>query len=81
MKKVLTSLGLESVNAGTWLGAGGLSDSSAPLIESVNPADGRKIAAVRSTTRAEYEQVLRAARTSFSPGARCRRRCVAMRCG
>ncbi len=65
MKKVLTSLGLDSVNAGSWLGADSLSDSSAPLIESVNPADGRKIAAVRSTTRAEYEQVLAAARSSF----------------
>jgi aldehyde dehydrogenase (NAD+) len=65
MKKILAELGLEAVNAGTWLGAESLSTGSAPLIESVNPADGRKIASVRSTTRAEYNRVLEAARASF----------------
>ncbi len=65
MKSILESVGLDAVNAGTWLGATSLMDDSAPRIESVNPATGETIASVRATTKAEYEQVMGAAREAF----------------
>ncbi|HEX5788663.1 MAG TPA: aldehyde dehydrogenase family protein [Woeseiaceae bacterium] len=65
MKEILASLGLEAVNAGTWLGADALATADAPLIESVNPATGRKIGAVRATTADEYDRVMTAAREAF----------------
>jgi aldehyde dehydrogenase (NAD+) len=65
MKQILDSLGLEAINPGTWLGAESSEDSNANIIESVNPATGEVIASVRSTTPAEYERVLTAARASF----------------
>jgi aldehyde dehydrogenase (NAD+) len=65
MKQVLKNLGLDAVNAGTWLGAKALETASAPLIESINPANGEVIAGVRSTTSGEYEKMLVSARESF----------------
>ncbi|MEQ9562840.1 MAG: aldehyde dehydrogenase family protein, partial [Woeseiaceae bacterium] len=65
MKQVLKDLGLDAVNAGTWLGANALETAAAPLIESINPANGEVIASVRSTTSGEYEKMLVAARESF----------------
>jgi aldehyde dehydrogenase (NAD+) len=65
MSSVLKKLGLQSVNAGTWIGAKALQTKSAPLIESVNPATGKVIASVRSTTAAEYEKLVVAARKAF----------------
>jgi aldehyde dehydrogenase (NAD+) len=65
MKNILQSLGLETSNPGTWLGAESSIDKSAPLIESVNPATGAVIASVRSTSAAEYERVVNLARESF----------------
>ncbi len=59
---LLNSLGLGPVNAGTWSGAGGwLDDASARIIESINPTTGEVIARVRSTTPAQYEQVMASA--------------------
>ncbi len=59
---LLQSLGLAQVNAGTWSGAGGwLDDASAKVIDSINPSTGAVIARVRSTTPAQYEQVLASA--------------------
>ncbi len=59
---LLKSLGLAQVNAGTWSGAGGwLDDPSAKVIESINPTTGEVIARVRSTTPAQYEQVMASA--------------------
>jgi len=59
---LLKSLGLSEVNAGTWSGQGGwLDDTHAKLIESVNPTTGGVIARVRSTTPAQYEQVMASA--------------------
>ena len=65
MKKILDTLGLETVNNGTWLGAESTGDDSGSIIESVNPATGEVIGSVRSTTAAEYEKVVTAARASF----------------
>ena len=59
---LLKDLGLKQTNAGTWSGAGGwLDDPSARVIESINPTTGEVIARVRSTTPAQYEQVMASA--------------------
>lgn len=65
MKKILESLGLDSVNAGTWSGANCLGEGDSPLIDSINPATGELIASVRSTSAAEYEAVVSNAREAF----------------
>jgi aldehyde dehydrogenase (NAD+) len=58
----LESLGLKDVNAGTWSGSHGWStDTSGPLIESINPATGQRLAQVRGATPADYEHVMGAA--------------------
>jgi aldehyde dehydrogenase (NAD+) len=58
----LESLGLKDVNAGTWSGSHGWStDSTGPLIESINPATGQRLAQVRGATPADYEHVMSAA--------------------
>jgi aldehyde dehydrogenase (NAD+) len=65
MNKILKSLDLEAVNAGTWFGSEASEDSSAALIESINPSTGEVIASVRSTSPAEYERVIKMAQESF----------------
>jgi len=65
MKQILDSLGLEALNPGTWLGAESTEDSNGDIIESISPATGEIIGTVRSTTPAEYEKVIAAARASF----------------
>jgi aldehyde dehydrogenase (NAD+) len=66
MKEILEKLGIEAVNPGTWLGNEFLEDSSAALIESINPSTGDVIASVRSTTPAEYDEVVRRAQEAFA---------------
>lgn len=65
MKQILQQLRLDSINDGTWIGARSTHDSDAQLIESVNPANNEIIASVRSTTVAEYEDVVAAAQAAF----------------
>jgi len=65
MKKILDSLGLEAINAGTWYGSESSEDSSAELIESINPANGEVIASVRSTNAEEFEALIQKAQESF----------------
>ena len=65
MKEILTKLGLDEINAGTWSGAESSASDDAPLIESVNPANGEVIASVRSTTAEEYDKLVNNARASF----------------
>src|SRR5210317_1201147 len=65
MKKILESLGLEATNPGTWFGSDSSEDASAPLIESINPANGELIASVRSTTPLEYDRLVNLARDAF----------------
>jgi aldehyde dehydrogenase (NAD+) len=65
MNQILSKLGLGDVNAGTWSGADSSESKNAPLIESVNPANGEVIASVRSTTAEEYDNLVNAAREAF----------------
>jgi aldehyde dehydrogenase (NAD+) len=65
MKKILDSLGLADSNPGTWFGSDGSEDTSAPLIASINPANGELIASVRSTTPVEYDRLVNLAKDSF----------------
>jgi aldehyde dehydrogenase (NAD+) len=65
MQDILNRLGLSDTNPGTWLGSTSLEDNSAKLIESINPSNGELIAGVRSTTAAEYEQLVTQAREAF----------------
>ena len=65
MQAVLEQLGLSAVNDGTWFGATSSADAAAPLIESYNPATDELIASVRSTTMAQYEDVIAKAQESF----------------
>ena len=65
MQDILKRLGLSATNPGTWLGATALEDENAALIESVNPANGEVIASVRTSTPAEYEQIISQARDAF----------------
>ena len=65
MKKILDNLGLEATNAGTWYGHESSEDTSAALIDSINPATGETIASVRSSTADEYERLVGMAQESF----------------
>jgi aldehyde dehydrogenase (NAD+) len=63
MNPLLQDLGLAAVNSGTWASDGGwLEDTAAPVVESVNPATGQAVGAVRATTPAQYERVMASAR-------------------
>ena len=66
MKDILDQLGLGAVNDGTWIGGTSSADDSAGLIESINPATNEVIASVRSTSQAEYEQVIATAEANFA---------------
>src|ERR1700722_19299480 len=58
----LESLELEDINAGAWSGSHGWStDTTGPLIDSINPATGQRLAQVRGATSADYEHVMNAA--------------------
>ncbi len=56
------ALGLRDINPGSWSGSHGWStQSDGPLIESINPATGKRLAQVRGATAADYEHVMTAA--------------------
>src|SRR5258708_27078756 len=60
--KPLESLGLGNINAGVWSGSHGWSsDTTGPLIDSINPANAQRLAQVRGATLADYEHVMTAA--------------------
>jgi L-aminoadipate-semialdehyde dehydrogenase len=65
MNDILSRLGLEEINAGTWSAAQSSASDDARLIESVNPASGEVIASVRSTTAEEYDELVKDARAAF----------------
>jgi len=65
MNDILSRLGLEEINAGTWSAARSSAADDAGLIESVNPASGEVIASVRSTTAEEYDELVNNARAAF----------------
>ncbi|HET7649773.1 MAG TPA: aldehyde dehydrogenase family protein [Gammaproteobacteria bacterium] len=66
IKNLLSSLGLEQDNAGTWTSTGGWRKSSGgKVISSINPASGEVIAKVHCATEADYDQVIRDAQEAF----------------
>ncbi len=65
-KDILDQLGLGAINDGTWFGTESSRDDSTQIIESINPATNELIASVRSTSQAEYEQVISRAQESFA---------------
>ena len=66
MHEVLKSLGLSEINAGAWSADGGWSkDSSAPVIESRNPATGELLARVQTASLDDYERIIRSSRQVF----------------
>ncbi|MFC0677614.1 aldehyde dehydrogenase family protein [Lysobacter korlensis] len=63
---VLTALGLNETESGTYLGSGEwAATSSAGTIESVSPTDGTVLAKVNATTADEYEQIVERAQAAF----------------
>jgi aldehyde dehydrogenase (NAD+) len=55
----LQALGLRDINPGAWSGGQGWSrQTDGPLIESINPATGKRLAQVRGATAEDYEQVM-----------------------
>ncbi|MDR6094779.1 aldehyde dehydrogenase family protein [Stenotrophomonas sp. SORGH_AS_0321] len=64
--KLLKALGLDAINAGTYLGNGEWSTATGgELITPVNPTTGEAIAQVRATTADEYETVIARAQEAF----------------
>ncbi|MEP6884039.1 MAG: aldehyde dehydrogenase family protein [Gammaproteobacteria bacterium] len=58
----LQALGLGDINPGSWSGSHGWSKhTNGPLIDSINPATGKRLAQVRGATGADYELVMSAA--------------------
>jgi aldehyde dehydrogenase (NAD+) len=56
------ALGLRDINAGAWSGSHGWStDASGPIMDSINPATGKRLAQVRGATLNDYEHVMSAA--------------------
>lgn len=66
MRDLFSALDLDDSNAGVWSGDGGWStESTGPVIESVNPTTGEVLARVRTATAADYERVLVSSRRVF----------------
>ena len=62
ISETLNALGLAELNAGAWSGSRGWSAlESGPVIESMNPSTGERLARVRGATSADYEHVLSSA--------------------
>ena len=59
----LKKLGLKKRNAGTWTGIKSFGDGA--YIESHSPVDGKLIGSVRTTTKQEYDKVIKAAEKAF----------------
>jgi aldehyde dehydrogenase (NAD+) len=66
MRDVFATLELSELNPGTWSSREGWSqDTSGPMIESFNPANGELLGRVRASTAADYERVVISARETF----------------
>ncbi len=63
IQTILTELGVESVNPGTSTGQKHFGQGE--VIESTSPVDGKLIAKVTTTTRAEYDQVIEKSQEAF----------------
>lgn len=63
IEDILNELGVKAVNNGT--STGQKSIGSGDVIESVSPVDGKLIAKVTTTTKAEYEEVIKTSQEAF----------------
>jgi aldehyde dehydrogenase (NAD+) len=64
MRRILEALGLGDENSGAWAGERMLAGAG-PVIESVNPASGERVASIRTASEDEYEEIVGAAREAF----------------
>ncbi|MGQ0428938.1 MAG: L-piperidine-6-carboxylate dehydrogenase [Gammaproteobacteria bacterium] len=62
--EILSGLGLSAVNEGAWSGSWH-AERSSPLIDSVNPATGERIAQLRAAGPEDYERVIASAAQAF----------------
>jgi aldehyde dehydrogenase (NAD+) len=65
MKEVLARLGIQENNPGSSTGINWLQTAGSNVLESYSPADGKKIAAVTTTTADEYETIITTAQAAF----------------
>lgn len=63
IENALERLGISPMNHGTWTGSD--SFGSGERIDSISPVDGATIAAVKTSTKAEYENVIKTASEAF----------------
>jgi aldehyde dehydrogenase (NAD+) len=60
--ETLKALGLSELNPGAWSGSHGWSSlESGPILESINPSTGERLARVRAATAEDYEHLLSSA--------------------
>ena len=62
--KFLKKLGLNKTNEGTFTGLKNVAGKG-EYITSISPVDGKEIGKVRSTTKKEYEKVIKTAQSAF----------------
>jgi aldehyde dehydrogenase (NAD+) len=63
MTEALTQLGIKKINDGTSTGIHSFSNGT--LLQSFSPVDGKLIATVKTSTAADYEQVMQSATAAF----------------
>ncbi|WP_339917846.1 aldehyde dehydrogenase family protein [Yeosuana marina] len=63
IKEALNQLGVKEINEGTSTGSENFSNGE--ILESYSPVDGQLIAKVKTTSKADYEQVMETATTAF----------------
>jgi aldehyde dehydrogenase (NAD+) len=64
IEKALKELGVKSINEGTSTGSQWFSNGE--IIESYSPVDGQLIGKVKTTTKEDYEKVMKAATSAFN---------------
>ncbi len=63
---VLTALGLNETESGTYLGSGQWATTrDAGVLESINPSDGALLARVQASSQADYDMILERAQAAF----------------
>jgi aldehyde dehydrogenase (NAD+) len=61
---ILSRLGISDVNPGAWAG-GPIGTGTGETVTSYNPTTGEALASIQMAGKAEYEQVVAAAQSSF----------------
>jgi aldehyde dehydrogenase (NAD+) len=64
MQDILKALGIETVNAGAWVGPP-VPDCTGPLLDSFSPGSGARLAQVQQAGVEQYEMAVGAARAAF----------------